>query len=98
MEMRVSSGMVRFGLPGLVLGVALCWGTSMRGPEAASADRARGSSNLSNRIVRSDEPGAIVGWFPQSGDASSHGGRNKRDARPDHRIDHRSRAAVAVPH
>jgi hypothetical protein len=36
MEVRVASGMVRYGLPGLVLGVALCWGTGVRGPEAAA--------------------------------------------------------------
>ncbi len=36
MDMRVASGMIRYGLPGLVLGVALCWGSGMRGPEAAA--------------------------------------------------------------
>jgi hypothetical protein len=45
MDLRVASGMVRYGLPGLVLGVALCWGSGMRGPEAAAqTDRGGGSS------------------------------------------------------
>ena len=46
MDMRVASGMVRYGLPGLVLGVALCWGTGMRGPEAA-AQTDRGGAQVS---------------------------------------------------
>jgi hypothetical protein len=45
-DMRVASGMVRYGLPGLVLGVALCLGTGMRGPEAAAqSDRGGGSGS-----------------------------------------------------
>ena len=37
MDLRVASGMVRYGLPGLVFGVALCWGRGCevrsRGPD-----------------------------------------------------------------
>jgi hypothetical protein len=45
MVMRVPSGMVRFGLPGLVLGIALCWSAGDRGPEVrAQTDRGGGTS------------------------------------------------------
>ncbi len=44
MNMRVASGMMRYGLPGLILGVALCWGSGMRGPEAAAQTERGGSS------------------------------------------------------
>ena len=45
MDLRVASGMARYGLPGLALGVALCWGAGMRGPEAAAqTDRGAGSA------------------------------------------------------
>jgi hypothetical protein len=56
MDMRVASGMVRFGLPGLVLGVALCWGSGMRGPEAAAqSDRGGGSAANSPSSARSSD-------------------------------------------
>ena len=33
---RVDSGLTRFGLPGLALGIALAWGASFRGEQAAA--------------------------------------------------------------
>jgi hypothetical protein len=45
MNMRVASGMARYGLPGLVLGIAVCWGAGIRGLEAwAQTDRGGASS------------------------------------------------------
>ena len=70
MEMRVSSGMVRFGLPGLVLGVALCWGTSMRGPEAG-AQTERGGAVTS-----------ATGSFVQTSPARSSDGSRNQATRP----------------
>jgi hypothetical protein len=58
MEMRVASGMVRYGLPGLVLGVALCWGTGMRGPEAA-AQSDRGGAGPAAQTASSTRPSDI---------------------------------------
>jgi hypothetical protein len=44
MVMRVSSGMARYGLAGLLLGIALSWVAGLRGPEArAQTDRGGGS-------------------------------------------------------
>ena len=45
MDLRVASGMVRYGLPGLVFGVALCWGAGMRGPQAAAQTDGGGGSS-----------------------------------------------------
>jgi len=43
MVMRVASGMARYGLPGLLLGVGLAWFAGTRGPEA-SAQTDRGAT------------------------------------------------------
>jgi hypothetical protein len=49
MDMRVASGMARYGSAGVVLGVALCWGAGMRGPlAAAQTDRGGGSAAQTN--------------------------------------------------
>jgi hypothetical protein len=56
MNMRVASGMVRYGLPGLVLGIALCWGTGVRGPEAAAqTDRGGGAGAQSTGATRASD-------------------------------------------
>jgi hypothetical protein len=55
MDMRVSNGMVRYGLPGLVLGVALCWGAGIRGPEAAAQTDRGGGSAAQTSPARSPE-------------------------------------------
>jgi hypothetical protein len=55
MDVRVPSGMVRYGLPGLVLGVALCWGLGMRGPEAAAQTDRGGSAAQPAGSARSSE-------------------------------------------
>jgi hypothetical protein len=45
MVMRMASGMARYGLPGLLLGIGLCWVAGSRGPEAsAQTDRGAPSS------------------------------------------------------
>ena len=59
MGMRVSSGMVRYGLPGLVLGVALCWGAGTRGPEAAAQTDRGGGSAAQTSPARSPEPARV---------------------------------------
>ena len=42
MLVRISSGMARFGLPGIVLGVAISWIAGARGPLAEAQTRAGG--------------------------------------------------------
>ncbi len=59
MEMRVASGMVRYGLPGLVLGVALCWGFGMRGPEAAAQSERGGASGPAAQTASSTRPSDV---------------------------------------
>ena len=56
MDMRVASGMVRYGLPGLVLGVAVCWGAGMRGPEAAAQTERGGATQPHRRRARRGLP------------------------------------------
>jgi hypothetical protein len=56
MDMRVASGMIRYGLPGMVLGVALCWVAGTRGPEAsAQTERGAGSAGQTSGTARSSE-------------------------------------------
>jgi hypothetical protein len=42
MVVRVDGGMVRFGLPGLLLGLSIAWIAGARAPEAAAQTRASG--------------------------------------------------------
>jgi len=44
MVVRVSSGMVRFGLPGLLLGASIAWISGARAPEAVAQTRSSGGS------------------------------------------------------
>jgi hypothetical protein len=59
MEIRVSSGMVRYGLPGLVLGIALCWGAGTRGPLAAAQTEQGGGSAAQTSPARSQEAARV---------------------------------------
>ena len=59
MEIRVSSGMVRYGLPGLVLGIALCWGAGTRGPEASAQTDRGGGSAAQTSPARSPEAARV---------------------------------------
>ena len=42
MLVRISGGMVRYGLPGLIMGVAISWLAGARGPEAIAQVRSGG--------------------------------------------------------
>ena len=55
MNMRVASGMARYGLPGLVLGIALCWGAGIRGPEASAQTDRGGATSAQSGPSRSSE-------------------------------------------
>ena len=44
MLVRISAGMARFGLPGVMLGVAISWMSGARGPLAEAQTRAGGES------------------------------------------------------
>ena len=59
MVMRVASGMARYGLPGLVLGIALCWGAGVAGSGGRGPDRSRGRHQPYNqaRHARLKRPG-----------------------------------------
>jgi hypothetical protein len=41
---RVGSGVVRFGLPGLLLGVSIAWISGARAPEALAQNRSNGAA------------------------------------------------------
>ena len=76
MVIRMDKGVVRFGLPGLILGIGLAWVSGIRGPEVAAQT---GSSRLA-----SGEFGD--GSKRQVGRADSAGrrGRSERDLGLDH--------------
>jgi hypothetical protein len=59
MDIRVSGGMLRYGLPGMVLGVALCWGAGTRGPEAAAQTDRGGGSAAQTSPARSPEAARV---------------------------------------
>jgi len=55
MVMRMAGGMARYGLPGLVLGVALSWVAGVRGPEASAQTDRGGASPAQTGAARSAE-------------------------------------------
>jgi hypothetical protein len=61
MVIRISSGVVRFGLPGLLLGVGLAWISGARGPEVAAqtgGDRGQSATAGAARPVEGSRPAA----------------------------------------
>ena len=46
MLVRISGGMARFGLPGVILGVAISWMAGARGPSVAAQTRAGGDTGF----------------------------------------------------
>jgi len=47
MVIRIDKGVARYGLPGLILGIGLAWGSGIRGPEVA-AQTGPGGSRATN--------------------------------------------------
>jgi hypothetical protein len=71
MVIRIDSGVARFGLPGLIVGVALAWVSGVRGPEAAAQTGGGG--------VPSAHPGAarpVEGARPPAARTSALGDSN----------------------
>ena len=76
MVIRIDKGVARYGLPGLILGIGLAWGSGVRGPEVAAQTGSGG--------VASGELGA--GRRQQVGERQRPvaGGEVERDPGPDH--------------
>lgn len=55
MVLRLDKGAVRFGLPGLLLGLGLAWVSGIRGPEVAAQTGSSGSGAVSSGAARSSE-------------------------------------------
>jgi hypothetical protein len=55
MVLRLDKGVVRFGLPGLLLGLVLAWASGIRGPEVAAQTGASGSGASNSGTARSSE-------------------------------------------
>ncbi len=55
MGVRIDSGVARYGLPGLVLGMILAWGSGVRGPQVVaqtgSSERTAGAQRVAPRSV-----------------------------------------------
>ncbi len=60
MVARISEGMVRFGLPGVILGVAVSWMAGARGPLAEAQTRGSGESGSQVAMpVRGSDAGRV---------------------------------------
>ncbi len=71
MVVRMTSGVARFGVPGLVLGIGLAWVSGMRGPEVAAqtgGDGAQAGPTGAARPAEASRPAA--GRPSASGDAN----------------------------
>jgi hypothetical protein len=55
MVRRLDKGVVRFGLPGLLLGLGLAWVSGIRGPEVAAQTGPGGSGAANSGSARSSE-------------------------------------------
>ena len=55
MVLRLDKGVVRFGLPGLLLGLVLAWASGIRGPEVAAQTGSSGSGASNSGTARSSE-------------------------------------------
>jgi hypothetical protein len=51
MLVRISGGMVRYGLPGLIVGVALSWMVGARGPVAVAQVGSRGGPGMQTSLA-----------------------------------------------
>ncbi len=58
MVIRIDRGVARFGLPGLLLGIALAWVSGVRGPEAAAQTGPGGLASANSGVgsVRGRQP------------------------------------------
>jgi hypothetical protein len=69
---RVGSGVVRFGLPGLLLGVSIAWISGARAPEALAQNRSNGApAGSSGAPARPLEGGRSQAARPISGGDSN---------------------------
>ena len=55
MFLRLDKGVVRYGLPGLLLGLGMTWISGIRGPEAAAQTGSGGSGVVNSGSARSPE-------------------------------------------
>jgi hypothetical protein len=55
MVLRLDKGVVRFGLPGLLLGLVLAWASGIRGPEVAAQTGSGGSGASNSGTARASD-------------------------------------------
>ena len=71
MVIRWNGGVARFGLPGMIVGVALSWMAGARGTQALAQARSGGDSSSQSSPVRGiDARGAQQGRLLAGGDAN----------------------------
>ena len=80
MVIRIDKGVARYGVPGLILGIGLAWGSGMRGPEVAaqtapggpratSSGPAEGNRSGGQRPVAGGEVNGTLALITTSGPA-----------------------------
>ena len=70
MALRMDSGVARFGLPGLMLGVGLAWISGVRGPEASAQTGKESSPAAQGTPARPADGGRAASRPGASGDAN----------------------------
>jgi hypothetical protein len=71
MVKSIDGGLVRFGLPGLIVGVALAWFVGVRGPEAAAQSGGGGAPPAHPGGARPVEGARPAGARPSAGGDSN---------------------------
>ncbi len=67
MVIRIDTGVARYGLPGLILGLGLAWFSGARGPEAAAQTGGGSSPSGSSPSARSSEANRTPAPRPTAG-------------------------------
>jgi hypothetical protein len=71
MVIRLDSGVARYGLPGLLVGVALAWISGVRGPEAAAQTGGGGAAPAHSAAARPADGARAPGARPSAGGDSN---------------------------
>jgi hypothetical protein len=67
MVIRIDKGLVRYGLPGLILGIGLAWISGVRGPEVAAQSGLGGATAANPGSARSGDPSRAPASRPTAG-------------------------------
>jgi hypothetical protein len=67
MVTRIDKGLLRYGLPGMLLGIGLAWSSGVRGPEVAAQTGSGGVATANPGSARTSDPNRAPAPRPTAG-------------------------------